>query len=169
MWVFRVSVKSIPARVLLMAVMVGLDQAIKIFVRERVALHRSFALIPQLLDFTHVENPGVSFSMLGGLPDGVRIPLLVSFSAVAVVGLGFFWLKRRRHMNGWTEWAFLLILPGAMGNLIDRAWFGTVTDFLHFRFYSTSFFVNNLADVFISLGVVAFVVGTFARDADRGF
>ena len=53
--------------------------------------------------------------------------------------------------------------------MIDRAWFGTVTDFLHFRFYSTSFFVNNVADVFISLGVVAFVVGTFARDADRGF
>ncbi|MCZ6748311.1 MAG: signal peptidase II, partial [SAR324 cluster bacterium] len=68
-----------------------------------------------------------------------------------------------------TEWAFLLILPGAIGNLIDRAWFGTVTDFLHFRFYSTSFFVNNVADVFISLGVVTFVVGTFARDADRGF
>ena len=169
MFVFRMSVKSIPASVLLMAVLLGLDQAIKIFVRERVALHRSFELIPQLLDFTHVENRGVSFSVLGGLPDGVRVPLLVSFSSVAVIALTVFWMKRRRHMNAFTEWGFLLILPGAMGNLIDRAWFGTVTDFLHFRFYSTSFFVNNLADVFISLGVVAFVVGTFARDADRGF
>ena len=59
----------------------------------------------------------------------------------------------------WCHLAFQLILAGAIGNLIDRALFGVVTDFIHFRFYSTSFFVNNIADILISAGVVAYLLG----------
>jgi signal peptidase II len=148
---------------LLMAGLLALDQAPKFWVRANVPLRETTVLVPNLLEFTHVENRGVSFSVLGELADAWRIPLLVTFSSLAVAALGYYWLRHRREMDGFTEWAFLLILPGALGNLIDRAAFGTVTDFLHFRFYTLSFFVNNIADILISLGVVAYLLGTLRR------
>ena len=146
-----------------MAALLVLDQGPKFWVRAHVPLQRTTVLVPNLLEFTHVENRGVSFSVLGSLGDRLRIPLLVTFSTLAVIALGYYWMRQRRGMDGFMEWAFLLILPGAVGNLIDRAAFGTVTDFLHFRFYATSFFVNNIADILISLGVAAYLVGTLWR------
>ena len=143
-----------------MALLLALDQALKAWVRAAIPLHRSTVLVPELLELTHVENRGVSFSFLGDMTDGIRVPLLVSVSLVAVVLLSAYWLRHRRQMHAMTETAFVLILPGAVGNLIDRFAFGTVTDFLHFHFFDTSFFVNNLADIFISGGVVAYLLAT---------
>ncbi len=143
-----------------MALLLALDQALKAWVRAAIPLHHSSVLVPELIELTHVENRGVSFSFLGDMADGVRVPLLVSVSLLAVGLLTAYWLRHRGQMHGLTEAAFVLILPGAVGNLIDRLAFGTVTDFLHFHFYDTSFFVNNVADILISLGVVAYLLAT---------
>ena len=134
------------------------DQLVKIWVRLTIPMYRSTELIPNLIDLTHVENRGVSFSFLGNLGDGIRVPLLIGVSLVAIAGIGYFWWDNRERLNKYAHLAFVLILPGAFGNLIDRMLYGTVTDYFHFRFFSTSFFVNNLADIFISFGVVAYLV-----------
>ena len=151
----------------LMGVLLLLDQGFKVWVRAATPLHHATSLIPNLLELTHVENRGVSFSFLGDISDNVRVPLLVSISIVAVALLAYYWLRHRGTMNVPSEFAFVLILPGAIGNLIDRAVFGTVTDYLHFRFYSLSFFVNNLADILISLGVLAYLLGAILASRER--
>jgi signal peptidase II len=142
-----------------MALLLAVDQGSKAWVRANIPLHRSSVLVPHLLELTHVENRGVSFSFLGDVADGVRVPLLVAISLVAVALIAAYWVRHRHEMHALAELAFVLILPGAVGNLIDRLMFGTVTDFLHFRFYDFSFFVNNFADILISLGVVAYLLG----------
>jgi signal peptidase II len=53
----------------------------------------------------------------------------------------------------------VFIIPGAVGNLIDRVLYSHVTDFLQFRWYDVGFFSNNLADIYISAGVVIFLAG----------
>lgn len=146
-------------QLLLMLALLGADQALKVWVRSGLPLGHARPLVPHLIDLTHVRNPGVSFSLLGNLPDGMRVPLLVGVSLVAVGLLTAYWLRNRAGLHPASDWAFPLILPGALGNLTDRVLFGAVTDYLHFRFYSTSFFVNNLADILISLGVAAYVLG----------
>lgn len=143
----------------LMALLLLIDQGIKIWVRIEIPLRKSISLIPQLIDLTHVENRGISFSMFGQLGDTVRVPLLVGISLIAIVILCAYWWRNRDEFTYFTNLAFVLILPGAFGNLVDRAWYGTVTDYLHFRFYATSFFVNNFADILISAGVVAYLIG----------
>ena len=159
--------KSLSVRIALMLALLALDQLGKLWVRLEVPLHRTTPLIPNFIDLTHTENPGVSFSLLAGLAAGVRVPLLAGISLVAVAALGWYWLRHRKQMGAFAELALLLILPGAVGNLIDRAWFGVVTDFLHFRIYSTSLFVNNIADIEISAGVVAYLLGTVLEKKAR--
>lgn len=138
---------------------VVLDQGAKTLVRVYVPLHQTRNLIPNLIDLTHVENKGVSFSFLGGIPDNIRLPLLIGISLLALGLLGYYWWRQRKVLNALSHFAFQLILGGAIGNLVDRLLFGAVTDFIHFRYYSTSFFVNNIADMLISAGVVAYLLG----------
>lgn len=160
--------RSLTASWVAMWVLLGVDQVSKIWVRDTIPLYRSTVLIPNFIDLTHVKNPGVSFSFLGNLPETLRVPLLAGISLAAVLLLSIYWLRHRKDMNAMSEWAFLLILPGAVGNLIDRVWFGVVTDFFHFRLGHFSLFVNNIADIFISVGVGCYLVGLLiARRRER--
>jgi len=145
----------------LMVFLLAADQVVKIWVRNTIPMFQSTELIPYFIDLTHVENKGVSFSFLGNLGENIRVPMLVTISVLAIGLIGYFWWDNRNRFNTFAHLAFVLILPGAFGNLIDRAIYGTVTDYFHFRFFSTSFFVNNLADIYISMGVVAYAVAMF--------
>jgi len=159
--------KRIQVPLLIILALLVSDQASKIWVRKTIPLFMSSNLIPSFIDLTHVENPGVSFSLLGDAPDAVRVPLLAGISLAAVVFLSWYWIRNRSELGPWLEAAFVLILPGAAGNLIDRVLQGTVTDFFHFRFGETSFFVNNLADIYISLGVVSYMIGSIRIHRDE--
>ena len=141
-----------------MLLLLALDQLSKIWVRENIPLYEMTPLVPNFLDLTHVQNRGVSFSFLADLSDPIRIPLLVGVSMVAVVGMLYYLIRYRQKLDLYTRLGLAFIIPGAVGNLIDRAWFGQVTDFIHFRWYDFSFFVNNVADCLISIGVVGFLI-----------
>lgn len=144
-----------------MVALLALDQGSKIWVRHEVPSHQITELLPNLLDLTYVQNKGVSFSFLSELPDALRLPLLIGVAAIAVLGMLYYLIRSWKELDIFSKTALILILPGALGNLIDRILFGAVTDFLHFHWYQISFFVNNLADCFISIGLVFFLIGTF--------
>jgi len=143
-----------------MALLLAVDQGSKAWVRASVPKHFATTLVPNFIDLTHVSNAGVSFSLLANLPGAIRVPLLVGVSVLALLLIGGYWLRQRPHMTRLGEAAFVLILPGALGNVIDRAWYGAVTDFFHFRIFSASLFVNNIADIFISAGVVCYMLAS---------
>ncbi len=144
-----------------LALLVAADQGTKTWVRAVVPPHSVAVLIPGLIDLTHVENPGVSFSFLGTVAAEVRVPLLIAVTLLAVAVLGGYWIRKRKAMDGWMDAGMILILAGAVGNLIDRFVQGTVTDFLHFRIGTYSLFVNNAADIFISFGVASYVIAMY--------
>ncbi|HIF70721.1 MAG TPA: signal peptidase II [Deltaproteobacteria bacterium] len=141
--------------------LLSLDVLSKVWVRAYVPLHELSTMIPSLLDLTHVENRGVSFSLLADLSESVRVPLLVGVSALASLGMLYYLYFKLAAEEAWAQLGLALVIPGAIGNLLDRAIYGQVTDFLHFRWGEISFFVNNLADCFISFGVVALAVASW--------
>ena len=143
---------------LIMILLLGLDLGSKIWVRANVPLYEITELLTNFIDLTHVQNRGVSFSFFADIDDSFRIPLLVGVSLVAVGAMIFYQTRYWNELDFFTRSGLVCVLPGAAGNLIDRAVYGYVTDFFHFRWYETSFFVNNLADCFISLGVVFFII-----------
>ena len=144
----------------IIAVLLAIDLVSKIWIRANVPLYELTALIPNLIDLTHVQNRGVSFSFLSDLDDSIRLPLLIGISTLAIAGMIFYQLRYWLEIDEWTKQGLTWILPGAMGNLVDRGWFGYVTDFFHFRWFEVSFFVNNFADIFISFGVVCFIASS---------
>ena len=130
---------------ILAAALVAIDQIVKYLVRAHIPLGGSVPFIPRLLDLTYVQNTGAAFSLLRQ-----HTWLLTLTSAVVVLVMcrlivkGFF--KNRLGM-----WSAALVLAGGMGNLIDRAVFGWVTDMFQTTFMD--FAVFNVADCCITVGV----------------
>ena len=130
---------------ILAAALVVLDQIVKYLVRANIPLGGSVPFIPYLLDLTYVQNTGAAFSMLRS-----HTWLLTLTSAVVVLAMcallvkGFF--KNRLGL-----FSAALVLAGGVGNLIDRAVFGYVTDMFKTTFME--FAVFNVADCCITIGV----------------
>lgn len=103
---------------------------------------------------TFVGNVGVSMGMLQADSDFGRWALTLVTAGIAVaVGQ---WLRREKHPLDVA--ALGLVLGGAIGNIIDRVRFGHVVDFLHFFWGQYSFWVFNLADAAITVGVALLLV-----------
>jgi len=138
------------------------DQATKIAVLYglRIGERGPVEVLP-VLDIVLVWNPGISYGLLpqdGALGRG----LLIAFTVVASGAIAV-WMARARHR--FTTVALALILGGALGNLVDRVVYGAVVDFVHFHVGSFSWYVFNLADAAIVLGVVGLLVdGLFRRE-----
>jgi signal peptidase II len=95
-------------------------------------------------------NPGSAFGLFSS-QNGARIGLSV-VGIVAVIGM--LWMMRKsRPDQRILHWALALVAGGAVGNLIDRIYFGVVTDFILWRYERHEWPVFNVADVVLVVGV----------------
>ena len=144
---------------ILAAIVLILDQISKYWVLEVVHLPEIGSIdVWPFFRLTFVGNIGVSMGMLQANSDVTRWLLTAATAGIAVaVAL---WLRKEKHPVDVT--ALGLVLGGAMGNIIDRARFGYVVDFLHFFWGEYSFWVFNLADAAITMGVMLLLGRAFA-------
>lgn len=107
-----------------------------------------------------VWNPGVSYGLFPA-HGPVGTALLVTFSLVAIVGLSWWlWHTDRRTV----ALGLGLVIGGAVGNnLIDRLIYGKVADFFHFHVFGYDWYVFNVADITITLGVIALLYDALLR------
>lgn len=130
----------------LTALLVGADQAVKFLVERHLPFHELVPVMP-FFGLYRTWNEGIAFSMLSGLHDTGLIVITL------IVALFVLYLWRRSPPERWiAHLGFGLILGGAAGNLIDRAVYGHVVDYLLFYTQTWSFAVFNLADAFITCG-----------------
>lgn len=120
--------------------------------------------ITPFLDFTVVWNRGISYGLFQQETEAGRW-ILTGIKLVAAVVL-FFWLKRAE--NRLEAAGIGLIIGGAIGNAIDRIWHGAVFDFVHFHVGSFSWYVFNVADAAIVIGVVMMVASPLLSLGKKG-
>ncbi len=137
------------------AIVVVLDQVSKYLVRQHLDLHRSLSVLGNFFKLTYVENSGIAF----GIDVGGTLPLFTGLSILAI-GFIFTYLYRERSSHLAVRVSLALILGGAVGNLIDRIIFGQVADFLDFGLGAYRFFVFNLADTAVTVGVTIYLILT---------
>ena len=110
-------------------------------------------------DLIMVWNRGVSYGLFQADSIYGTIALTV-FSLIAVIALSF-WLKvaERRFLAVGLG----LVIGGAIGNVIDRLLYGAVADFFHFYAFGRDWYVFNVADAAITVGVVLLLLDAFVR------
>ncbi|MEJ6482814.1 signal peptidase II [Nostoc punctiforme UO1] len=132
-----------------------LDQITKYWVVQTFSLGQTVPLLTGIFHFTYVTNTGAAFSLLSGKVEWLRwLSFGVSLVLIALALFG-------PTLNLWDQLGYGLILGGAMGNGIDRFVLGHVVDFLDFRLIS--FPVFNVADSFISIGIVFLLIASFQK------
>lgn len=135
---------------------VCLDQFTKWLVVTNIPLHAVIEVVPGFAELTHVKNTGGAFGFLAGADHAWRLPF---FIVVSLLAMGLLWqvVRSTDPKELATLFAVGSVLGGAVGNLIDRAREGAVTDFisLHWREYYWPAF--NVADSFITIGVAVLV------------
>jgi len=104
-----------------------------------------------IFNLTYTENHGISLGLLQASSDAMRWLLVLGTSLVAA-GVAY-WIAREERR--WDQVALGMVLGGALGNILDRVRHGYVVDFadLHFGEFRP-FFIFNVADAAISIGVV---------------
>lgn len=126
-----------------------LDQLTKYAVMRSLNLNQVVETVPGLFDLVYFKNPGAAFGIFND--GGVwRTVFLIGTSLVSLVVIG---ALLRQSKDSLMTFGLSLIAGGAVGNLIDRARFGAVVDFLYFhlgKYYWPAF---NVADSAITVGV----------------
>ena len=144
------------------------DQASKWFMLYEVGLP-AVGHIPLLsvgpfgFDLTMVWNRGVTFGMFAG--DSMATQAVLGLLALAVAGFLLRWMARAE--NRLTALALGAVVGGAVGNVIDRARFGAVADFFDAHAFGWHWYVFNVADAGIVLGVAALVGDALFRPSAR--
>jgi signal peptidase II len=144
-------VKSWSPYALLVIAAIALDQWIKYLVETGLAFQEKVDLVPFLALF-RTYNTGIAFSMFSSFGDTGLIVI-----SLVVVAFVLFLATRIAPTQVLARTGFALIVGGALGNLIDRATYGHVIDYILFHTPVWSFAVFNLADAFISIGAALVV------------
>ena len=130
----------------LVVALVALDQLVKYLVVQNIPLGEYVPFLPHILDLTYVQNTGAAFSLFSEHTWLLTlVSLVMSVLLLAALVRGFF-----------GRISLALLLAGAVGNLIDRAFQGYVVDMFHVLFME--FAVFNVADICVVVGGIAAAV-----------
>jgi signal peptidase II len=142
-----------PAELIAIGTIVAVDQLTKFLVRTTIPLYAKRTIIPELLDFTHVQNTGAAFGVLNAADFPYKSALMIGIATLALVAISLYARQLGSHEK-LSRYGLALILGGAFGNLIDRAIAGYVVDFVDVYWGEAHFWAFNVADAAITVGAV---------------
>ena len=114
-------------------------------------------LIPGVLGLRYAENKGMAFSMLAGKP------FLLGILSLAVIVAAFL-ILRKKKLAPFPVTALMLMLGGAVGNMLDRFFTGFVPDMIEFLF--VRFAIFNVADMALTIGCGLMILSLLFRKKD---
>ena len=132
--------------------LIFVDYVSKIIALNHIEAFQQNDFLP-LIVFLLVFNSGIAFSFLDLNNFVSRYILLILIFFITL----YFFKIFLDEKNDLKKRALLLIISGALGNLIDRLPDGIVTDFLHFKPFDFSLFIFNFADAYITIGAIIFI------------
>jgi len=131
-----------------------IDRISKFYIIKLATLEKNFEVyVTSYLNLYLVWNKGIAFGLLSF--DSSFIYNIVSFIILLIIIALILMIVKELHI--FKKNCFLIILGGAIGNLFDRIYYTAVPDFIDFHIENIHWFIFNIADIFISVGVVCLI------------
>ena len=112
--------------------------------------------LSKYLDIALIWNQGIAFGLFS-FDEKYTYNILTTLIALVILIILFMILKN----DGFKRFSLLLIMGGALGNLYDRIFFSAVPDFFDFHVGNFHWFIFNVADIFITIGVIFMILIEF--------
>ena len=138
------------------ALIITADQISKSLVKSTMTLYDVIPVIPGFFQLNYITNKGMAF--------GINLPVGISFfSGISLIIICFLvwilWCERKNNLL--MRISLALILGGAIGNLIDRILFGEVIDFFDFMVGDFHWYIFNIADSAVTVGIISMLFYSF--------
>lgn len=146
--------------IILTILVILVDFFSKYMVSKLMTVNETINLINNFFRITYVKNTGAAFSIFS------NNTILVIIISIVVIGFLLFYIYKNKGNNKLENVSYAFILGGAISNLIDRLVYGYVIDFLDFEILSYDAPIFNLADTFIVIGVILFLINTLRSRYD---
>ena len=143
-----------------MALLILVDQITKIWAVNTLMSGTDIHIWEGVFHLHYISNYGAAWGMLSG-----KQTFLIIFTSIIIIGMLYYMTKLPHTKEGrWTKIAFVMIISGAIGNLIDRITLGYVRDF--FYFILIDFPIFNVADILVVVGVGVLMLAMFLGDTE---
>ena len=129
-------------------IIIIIDQVAKLLIKANFQLNQTLPIINNIFHLTYIRNFGAGFGILQ------QQRWILVFISIMVIGFIFYYLDKINKQERFLQIIAGFVLGGTIGNLIDRALYGYVTDFLDFRIWP----VFNFADSFVTIGVIGLII-----------
>ena len=143
---------------LIIILLIGIDQISKLLALNYLKDIRSIPIIQNVFHLTYVENRGAAFGMF----QNNQIIFIIVALVASIYGLYYLHTKKVDTVG---KVGILLIISGAIGNLIDRVRLGFVVDYFDFRIIWE--YVFNIADIFVVLGTILLCIYILFYDDNK--
>ena len=137
-------------------ILIVLDQLVKAYVVQNIALGEIKSWIPNFVSLTYLQNRGAAFSILQD-----QQLLFAVITLVVVVG-AIWYLHKHMEDSFWMVLGLTLIIAGGLGNFIDRISQGFVVDMFHLDFINFAIF--NVADSYLTVGVIILLIAMLKEE-----
>ena len=138
--------------ILCIAFLTAIDQLTKHIVETKFQLFETKPIIKDVFNFTYIRNEGMAWGML----EGQRILFLI-VTVIIMIGCGYIYIRSLKFEQFKSiRGAIVILLSGAIGNLIDRIVNNYVVDFFYFKLINFPIF--NVADIYVTVAAFAFII-----------
>ena len=100
-----------------------------------------------------IWNEGIAFGLLS-FNEKIFYNILTIIISIIIIIIFFIII----NSDGYKKYLLLMILGGALGNLFDRIFYNAVPDFIDFHIGNFHWFIFNVADIFISIGIIFLII-----------
>lgn len=150
---------------ILFLLLVGIDQASKLWVKSRLMNKDPIVILKDVLNLQYHENSGAVWGILSG-----KVVYLTIFTFIIMLFILYLYFKipKNKKFNA-LKIITVFILAGALGNLIDRIYLGYVVDFIYFKIIDFPLF--NLADSYLTVSSILLMILAlfYYKDEDFAF
>jgi len=130
-----------------------LDRISKFYILKLAEVNNSVDIyVTSFLNLHLIWNKGIAFGLLSFDQSSIY-----NFITILIIIITFIILIIIIKSNDYKVYFFVFILSGSTGNLFDRIYYSAVPDFIDFHFKDFHWFIFNVADIFISLGVICLI------------
>ena len=151
---FKINFKTLLINLIIVIAIFLIDRISKIYIIEIAEIEGTVDIyINQYLNFFLIWNNGVAFGLLS-----FDERIAYNFITAIIVAVIFLILVMVYKSENRSVYFLLFILGGSLGNLFDRIYYSAVPDFIDLHYNSFHWFIFNVADIFISIGVLCLIL-----------
>ena len=151
---FKVNFKKILINFTIILAIFLIDRITKVYILQKAELENTVDIyINSYLNFYLIWNKGIAFGLLSyneSFIYNVITIIIAIISALILVML--------TRSEGFKKIALIAVFGGSIGNLFDRIYYSAVPDFIDFHINNFHWFIFNVADIFISIGIICLII-----------